>query len=136
MDIRECPGVSCPVAPQKALLLHLTDRCCISVFDSQYSLSLFVYFDNYFRFFYFTAGLAYSDKNLELNRNTGSFGPGLGQLFWQSHKETQSINVAQKIVKRLPVRLKCFSDKSMTPGKSSFTNKYECFSERKQLDYK
>lgn len=39
-------------------------------------------------FFYFTAGLAYSDKNLELNRNTGSFGPGLGQLFWQSHKET------------------------------------------------
>lgn len=88
------------------------------------------------QFFYFTAGLAYSDKNLDLNSNTGSFGPRLGQLFWQSHKETQSINVTQKIVKRLPVRAKCFSDKSMTPGKSSFTNNYECFSERKQLDYK
>lgn len=40
--------------PHKKLcfFISLTNRCCISVFDTQYSLLLFVYFDNYFSFLF------------------------------------------------------------------------------------
>lgn len=88
-----------PCASQKALLLHLADQQtpCFC-FRQKQTLPLFVYFNNYFSL-YFTADLAYSDENLELNSNTRSFGPRLGQLFCQSHKETWSIRVTQKIMK-------------------------------------